>query len=223
MLGDHRKIRAASMVYPDSPPVGTPAVASGARRIAELPHDTHTAALGIQRAGVPSHVVGAARNRLLAPASPVLVIAIVVAEIAVPAGAEIRAASMIHPYTLVVRAPAISFGASGAAVLFQQPHSASRIHRAGVPSLILGAAGNRLRLRISGAVLIVAIGVAVLIVPVIPVSADCEVRAASVVHPHALIVGAPAVSFGARRVAVLRRQTHTAPSIRRAGMPSLIV
>jgi hypothetical protein len=55
------------------------------------------------------------------PVCAVLVIAVLIAvlipEIPVPTDAEISPASVVYPDTLIVRAPAVTFGASGAAVL----------------------------------------------------------------------------------------------------------
>jgi hypothetical protein len=73
----------------------------------------------------------------------IVVIAVLAPEIPVSTHAEIRPASVVYPYTLVVSAPTVSFGASGAAVLRQQTHSPPRIHGAGVPPLVVRVAGNR--------------------------------------------------------------------------------
>jgi hypothetical protein len=51
------------------------------------------------------------------PVCAVLVIAVLIPEIPVPTDAEISPASVVYPDTLIVRAPAVTFGASGAAVL----------------------------------------------------------------------------------------------------------
>jgi hypothetical protein len=128
--GDDRKIGPASVVHPNSTAIRAPAIAFGAGGVAELPHQANFAASRIHVAGAPSHVVGVARNPLRLPAvlviailvpvipvSAVLVIAVFIPEIPVPTDAEISPASVIYPDALVVRAPAVTFRASGFAVL----------------------------------------------------------------------------------------------------------
>jgi hypothetical protein len=79
-----------------------------------------------------SHVVWVARNRLrlrvsaaliiaipipVFPVPAVLVIAVPIPVIAVTTDSEISPASVIYPDTLIVRAPTVTFRASGFAVL----------------------------------------------------------------------------------------------------------
>jgi len=98
-----------------------------------------------------------------------------------------------------------------------------------VPSLIIGIAGNRLRisavLPVAVVVPVVAVRIPVncVLIPVVPVFADREVRPASVIHPNAPFIRSPTVAFGTSGVAVLRRQAHSAPYIHRAGVSSHIV
>ena len=209
--GGHRKIGSAPVVNPNSVPVRAPTIAFGARGVAVLRHQTHFAASRIHGAGVLSHVVRLACNRLRLRVFAVLAIADLIPVIPVPTRGEISPASVVYPHTLIVKAPAMTFGASIVAVLRQQPHSASRIHGAGVSFPIVRVACHRSRLPPVSAVLPVSTGLpisAILIVadliPVIPVATDGEISPASVVYPDALVVRAPAGTFGASGVAELR-------------------
>jgi hypothetical protein len=98
-----------------------------------------------------------------------------------------------------------------------------------MPSLIFRVARNRLRVSaVQPSVVVVAhVAVCVLIscglILVVPVFRDREIRAASVIHPDAIFVSSPAVSFGANGVAVLRNQAHSASYVHRAGVSSHIV
>ena len=186
-------------------PVRAPTIAFGARGVAVLRHQTHFAASRIHGAGVLSHVVRLAGNRLRLRVFAVLAIADLIPVIPVPTGGEISTASVVYPDTLVVKAPAMTFGASVVAVLRQQPHSASRIHRAGVSFPIVRVACHRSRLPPVSAVLPVStILIIADLIPVVSVATDGEISPASVVYPDALVVRAPAVTFGASGVAELR-------------------
>jgi len=229
---DNGKIGPASMVYPNSATIRAPAIASGASCIAELAHEAHFAAARVDVAGVLSHVVGVAVKPLLFAVSAVLVImvliriirvcddsivAVLIAEIPVRTDTEICAASVVYPDTVVVSAPTGAFDARRLTVLRYQAHPASRIQCAGVPSSVLRAA----RKHLCWPVLLIAL-VAVLVL-VIPAPADGEIRAASVVYPDTFGVRAPTAAFGARRLAVLPDQLHSAARIHGAGMPSSVV
>jgi hypothetical protein len=150
----NREIRSASVIYPNTPFVGAPAITLRASRLAVLCQQAHSASR-IKRAGVSLFIVGVAGNRLRIPV--VLTVAIVIPIVAVHilinsvlilvvpvfAGCEIRAASVIHPDAIFVSSPAVAFLAGGVAALHHQAHSASYIHRAGMSRHIVGVAGNR--------------------------------------------------------------------------------
>jgi hypothetical protein len=50
-----------------------------------------------------------------------------------------------------------------------------------------------------------------------------EIRAASMVYPNALFIGAPAVAFRASRFASLRQHSHSAARVERTGVPSFVI
>jgi len=124
---------------------------------------------------------------------------------------EIAPASVVHPNTLLVRAPAISSGARGIAMLRHKPHSTSRVHPAVMLSHVVGVARNRLRISVVVPILVViaAVMIHVTICPAlirkVGVPPDREIRTASVVHPDTPLVGAPTVALGASGFAVLRQ------------------
>ena len=132
MSGADHKIGPAPMVHPNSAAIRAPAITFGASCVAELPDQAHFTATSLHVAGVPSHIVRVASKRLRLPVSSILVVAglipvtpvsailvnaVFIPEIAVLTDTEISAASVIYPDTLVVRAPTVTFRASGFAVL----------------------------------------------------------------------------------------------------------
>ena len=136
---NHHKIRPASMIHPNPALVRPPAIAFGARGIAMLCYQPHLGVSRFHAAGMPSHIVGVARNRLrISVVVPVsVVIAILMIHVAIrPAlilkngiapNRKVRAASMVHPDSQSIGAPAVTFRASRFAMLRQQSHAASRI------------------------------------------------------------------------------------------------
>ena len=223
------------MVHPNAAPICAPAVSFGARGIAMLRRHPDFCASHIDAAGMPSHVIGVARNRLLVSVvSPIAIViavgAALIRKVVVPRDCEVGPASVVHPNASFVGAPTITFGASRVAVLRQQSHSASRVKRTRVLSLIIGVARNRLRIPV---VLPIAI-----VVPVVPVRipiytgvlirvvsdvAHREISAASVIYPNPALIRAPTVAFGAGGVAVLRCHTHSASYVHGTGVSSHIV
>jgi hypothetical protein len=226
----HHKICTASVVDPNPVLVRAPAVTFGARSIAVLSCHPHHRVSRIHLARMLSHVVGVAGNRLYVSVVAAVVIRVTIWPAlilidAISPDCEIRAASMINPDATVIRAPAVAFIASCIAVLRQQAHSASRIKRARMSSLIVGVAGNRRRIPVILPIAVVAIRILInsVLILVVPVFTNYEVGPASVVDPDAIFIRSPAVAFGAGGVAVLRCQAHSASYIHRAGMPPHIV
>ena len=116
---------------------------------------------------------------------------------------------MIDPNLVPFRAPAIASGASCFAMLRHHPNVCPlRFHAAGVPSHVAGVARNHLRITVSvvAAVAVVIAAVTIYYAPILEGGrlAHGEIRAASMVHPNAPVIGAPAVAFGASGFAVLR-------------------
>jgi hypothetical protein len=157
----HCKIRAASMVHPNALLIGAPAVAFRARRFASLCQQSHSASR-VERARVPSFIIGVAADSLRASLVPPVAIFVAIVAVGILVVAiritidyfrvwgvsiftdrKIRAASVIHPNSTIVNSPAVVFGTSGVAVLRRHAHSASCIDGARVAPHIVGAAGNR--------------------------------------------------------------------------------
>ena len=230
--GNHHKIGPASMVHPNAAPICAPAVSFGARGIAMLRRHPDFCASHIDAAGMPSHVIGVARNRLLVSVvSPIAIViavgAALIRKVVVPRDRKVGSASVVHPNASFVGAPTVAFGASGVAVLRQQSYSASRVKRARVPSLIIGVARNRLRIPV---VLPIAIVVPVripiytgVLIRVVSDVAHREISAASVIYPNPAVIRAPTVAFGAGGVAALRCHTHSASYVHGTGVSSHIV
>ena len=127
----HFKIRPASMVDPDPVLARPPAVPTGACGFAMLRDHTHVRVSSFHRAAMPSHVAGTARNRLKVSVSIVASVPVVDSAIMIrvtigvalvlkdgrASHRKIRAASVIHPNPLLIRAPAVTFRASRVAAL----------------------------------------------------------------------------------------------------------
>jgi hypothetical protein len=206
-----------------------------------LRHHSHLCASRFHAAGVLSHVAGTARNRLGSSVVVVAPVAVVNAAVLIhiaactalilkngrPRYAKIRAASMVHPNALIIGAPAVAFRASRVAALGYEAHAASGVKRAGVPSFVIGVAGNRLggSLVVAVAIVLVAIRIAIdyFLVRIVCIFADGKIRAASVIHPNAPFIRSPTVAFGASGVATLRGHAHSASRIDRTGVASHIV
>ena len=124
---------------------------------------------------------------------------------------KICTASVIHPNPALVCAPAIALGARGIAMLCDQPHlRASRFHAAVVPSHVVGVTRNRLRIAIVMPVPVINAAITIhvanchALILKDGISPNRKIRAASVVNPNTSFIGAPAVPFVARGVAMLR-------------------
>src|SRR5690242_4156790 len=112
------KVSAATAVHPDAVVIEAPAVAFLARRIAELLEEPDTSVC-IGGTKVAVHIVRGAGNGLDSGARAVaalvvivVVIIVVTVTIMVATAAddlEIGAATMVHPYTVPVAAPAVTF------------------------------------------------------------------------------------------------------------------
>ncbi len=127
----HFKIRPASMVDPDPVLARAPAVSARACGFAMLRHHPHVCVSCFHRAAMLSHVAGTARNRLKVSVSIVASVPVVGSSIMIPvtigvalvlkdgraSHRKIRAASVIHPNPLLIRAPAVTLGASRVAAL----------------------------------------------------------------------------------------------------------
>jgi hypothetical protein len=200
-----RKVCTATVIYPDTVRIVSPAITLLAGCSAALIGHLH-AAPRIDTAGVPSTVVGRTGNGLATPVPSIVPVAAVVPTV----HHEVGAAAMVYPDASLIVAPAIALLASRSAALIGHLHAASRIHRAGVPSTIVRRAGDDLA------------AIPATIPSVVP-TVHHEVGAATVVYPDALAVVSPAITFLAGCSAALIGHLHAAPRIDTAGMPSTVV